>query len=573
METELTTSGGVDGARHRPAGGWLREHGPLATIVALLLAAAALLTVAGWGFTFFQDTWAFLLDRQPFTVDSFAAPHNEHIVVIPVAITKLLLAVFGMTSNTPEQVAMGLTVLAAGALLFAYARRRVDPWVAVIAAALLLFLGSAWPIVLWPFENEFTIPIVAGLAMLLLLDRDDERGDAWACLALLVAVLSGSLGISFVIAAAVDVFLKRRQRGWRRAYVFLVPGLVYLGWYAGWGHEAEHHLTLRNVLYSPHYVFDGFASALDSLAGLSTLPVSGPGQPDWGRPLLIGAIGLLAFGQWRRPGFSRGFWVVFAAGLSYWLLAAFNYIPGREASASRYVYAGAVFVLLMAIELLRGYRFSRNALLVGGILTVCAIGPNLAQMKDGSDWMQEQSVYTRADLAALEIARGHVDPGFSLGSVEATGTASLLIVEAGKYFEAVDSWGSPAYSPAELEKAPAAGRHFADILLSQTLPVSTETRLGEFDMTASAAENCVTMPPGSLGETSEVRLAPGVTRIEVAPGPDADFKLRRFAAGEYPVDTEGAAGESTTLLTIPRDHARQPWYLHLEASQLVRVCR
>jgi len=550
VKTQLRTSGG-----------------PVALFLVALSGAAVLLLVAGWGFTFFQDTWAFLLDRQSFSLDSFMAPHNEHIVVVPVAITKLLLAVFGMTSNTPEQVAMGATVLAAGALLFLYARRRVDHWLALMAAVLLLFLGSAWPVILWPFENEFTIPIVAGLAMLLLLDRDDERGDAWACVALLLAVLSGSLGLTFVVAAAVDVFLRRRERGWRRVYVFLVPLLVYLAWYVGWGHEAEHHMTLRNILYSPHYVVDGFASALDSLAGLSTIPVNSPGQPDWGRPLLVGVIGLVAFGQWRRPGFSRGFWVVSAAALTYWLLAAFNYIPGREASASRYVYAGAIFVLLIGVELLRGVRFSRRGLIVAGVLTVCAIGPNLTQMKDGRDWLKEQSVYTRSDLAALEIARDHVSPEFRLGSVELAGTASLGIVEAGPYFEAVDRWGSPAYSPGELESAPEFGRHFADIVLAEALSLSTETELGAYSPVAGPGEECV-----SANTAPEIAVPFGVSRIALAPGPHGSFSLRRFAEGEYPVATEGAEGESTTKLSIPHDHASQPWYLHVEASQPAWVC-
>ena len=197
-----------------------------------------------------------------------------HIVVLPVAITKLLLAVFGMTSNTPEQVAITLALFAAAILLFVYVRRRTESWLALIAAVLMLFLGSAWSVLLWPFENEFTLPVVFGIATLLLLDRDDERGDAWACLTLALAVISGSLGLAFVVAASVDLVQKRRGHGWRRAYVFAIPLLLYLIWYAGWGHEAEHHVTLHNVLTSPAYVMEGFASALDSLAGLSTIPIN-----------------------------------------------------------------------------------------------------------------------------------------------------------------------------------------------------------------------------------------------------------------------------------------------------------
>lgn len=547
-----------------------RRNAPVLLLAAAILAAAIVLTLAQWGVTYFQDTFAFLLDRQDFSADSFFAPHNEHIVVIPVAITKLLLAVFGMTSNMPEQVAMALTLFAAAILVFVYVRRRTDPWLAVIAAALLLFLGSGWSVLLWPFENEFTLPIVFGLAALLLLDREDSRGDGWACLMLSLGVLSGSLGVCFLVAAFVDFVLRGRERGWGRAYVFVVPLLIYLAWFAGWGHEAEHHMTLVNVLNSPMYVLEGFASSLDSLAGLSTIPINSPGQNDWGRPLLVAAIALVAFGQWRRPGFSRGFWVVSAAAVTYWLLASFNYIPGREASATRYVYAGAVFVLLMAAELLRSWRFSRRALWIAGAVALLTIGPNLAKMKEGGTWEKEQSVLTRADLGALEIARPHVSPNFTLASVDVAGTASLALIEAEKYFEAVDRWGSPAYSPAELERAPATGRKYADIVLGQALPISTATTPGSFD-SGAAAENCLAVEPGSA--PPEIQLGPGTTRIEVAPGEPASFSLRRFATGEYPVRTAGAEGESTTLVKIPRDRADQPWFLHVEAAQLVRVCR
>lgn len=551
---------------------WPRRNAPTLLLGAALVASSALICALCWDNTFFQDTWAFLLDRQSNAPKFFFAPHNEHIVVLPVVITKVLLAVFGMSSGKPEMFAATLLLAANGALLFFYARRRVGPWIALMAACLLLFLGSGWPVLLWPFENEFTGAVTGGLAMLLLLDRGDRRGDAWACVALVVAVLFGSLGTAFIVAAAVDVLVNRKERGWRRAYVFLIPALVYVAWWLGWGHEAETHLTLRNVLASPLYVMEGFATAIGSLFGLSTTPVNSPGHPDWGRPLLIAAVALAAFGQWRKPGFSRGFWPVAAAGLVYWLLAAFNTMPGREASADRYVYAGVVFVLLIAVNLLQGVRFSRNGLIVAALVTAAAIAPNLAQMKDGSDWLKGQTILTRADTGAMEIARRTVPPTFSLGSVEATGTASLAVVQAEKYFEAIDRWGSPAYTPEELETAPQFGRFYADIVLSQALPLSTETEPGTFDR-GDVAENCLRFPAGSLTRTSEVELGPGLTRIEVAPGPQANFSLRRFATDEYPVPTEGAPGESTTLLRIPRDSAPQPWYLHVAASQLVRVCR
>lgn len=547
---------------------WARRNLPVVLLGGAMVLGAVLLVVAEWHVTFFQDTFDFLLYRRAWDADSFLTPWNEHIVVGPVFITKALLAVFGMTSNTPEQLVMGITVLTAPVLLFAWMRRRTGEWLALIAAVLFLFLGSAWPVTLWPFEDFFTLPICFGLAMLLFLDREDGVGDAWACAMLVAATLSSTLGLSLIVAAFVDFILARRARGWRRGYVFALPLVLYAVWYLGWGHDAQHHLSLHNVLATPAYVAEGFATALAALAGLATVPAIGPTSVEWGKPLLVAAVALVAFGQWRRPGLSRGFWVVLGAAASYWFLAAFNYIPGREASSGRYIYAGAFFVLLLAAELLVGWRFSRRALWITAGAALLAIGPNLAQLQGGSEFEREQSVFTRADLAALEISRDTVDPSFSLNDPEVAGTASLALVSAGAYFEAVDSWGSPAYSVAELEAAPATGRHFADLVLAAALPVTAETAPGLGSGTAGA---CVTIAAGEAA-AKEVPLGPGTATVELASGAPAAISLRRFATGEFPVALATAEGDTTTTITIPKDRAPDPWYVHVEAAQQVTVC-
>ena len=58
-------------------------------------------------------------------------PHNEHIVVAPVLIYKALLALFGMDSPRPFQVASIATFLASAALLFVWLRRRAGEWSAL----------------------------------------------------------------------------------------------------------------------------------------------------------------------------------------------------------------------------------------------------------------------------------------------------------------------------------------------------------------------------------------------------------------------------------------------------------
>ncbi len=551
---------------------WLKRNAPVALLgIALALSVGVLLRLTQ-DMTFLQDTWDLLMNRRDPTLDSLLSPHNEHIVLIPVAIEQLLLRLFGMSDATPEYVLQALVLAAAAALLFIYVRRRVGDWLALFAALLLLFLGPAWEVLLWPFELGFSGSVLFGLAMLLALERDDRRGDIAACVFLLVSFGFSSLAIPFAAAGAVDVFQKRRSRGIGRAYFVAIPVLLFAVWYLGWGSDAESHLSLRNVLTSPRFVVDSAAVAIAGLFGFGDSPLGGPTDPVWGRPLLVAVVAAFAYKLARKGGLAPGFWPIAAAAAANWFLTAFNASAGRAPVSSRYQYMGAVLILLLLANLLQGVRIGRRSIAVAAVVTVLALSVNLIYLRDGRDALMIQSVYTRSDLAGIEFAKRTVDPGFWLNS-QVAGTPTLVNVEADKYLAAVEEYGSPAYTPAELAGAPDYGRKQADIVLAQALPLSTLTRLGAF-APGGAGENCVTLPAGSASPTSEVRLSPGLTRIELAPGPRASFSLRRFATGEFPVVTEGAPGDSATELRIPRDAApRYPWYLHVDASQLARICR
>jgi hypothetical protein len=536
-----------------------------------LLAAAVMLIALNWPLTFFQDAWAFLMERRPNDAHSFLAPQNEHLVVLQVAVLKLFVALFGLGNNHGEMLFNVAAMLGAGALLFVWARRRVQDWVALLAACLLLFLGSAWQVLLWPFEMEFTVPLVAGIGVLLALERDDERGDLLALLLLLVAIGFGSFGLSFAFAAFVDICLKHRRRGWGRLWIVVVPLILYLAWYAGWGHDAEHHLTLRNILASPLYTFEGVASALASVTGLSTATTTGTPEPDWGRPLLIALVGLAIWAKRRRPGFDQAFWPLLAVVLSYWLLAAFNFIPGREPGSLRYQYSGGALVILLAVELLRGWHFSKQALWIAAGVAALMIAPNLAQLGSGHEWFKEQTALTRADTGAIEIASQTVAPTFRL-TPEIAGTPSLINVDAEDLLGAVEEHGSAGYSPAELATASSPARHWGDVVLSQASGMSTAIVAGGYDAAAAKGTGCTEVAAGGA-DPPEVALAAGVNRVYVAEGGEAKLTMRRFATGEYPVPLQSAPGGSKMEIKVPADNAPEyPWYLHVEAAQTATVC-
>jgi hypothetical protein len=556
---------------------WLKRNLPVALLGVALAASAALLLVLGSDLTYFQDSWAFLVERQGSSAGDFLEPHNEHISVLAVAVTKLLTALFGMESDFPERVVLTAMLAATAGLLFVYVRRRVGPWPALIAAVLVLFLGPAWEVLLWPFEISLVGSTLAGLGMLLALDRCDRRGDVIACALLMIAIGFSSLGIPFLAAALVDVFMRRRERGWARIYVPGIPLGLYAAWFLAYGRDSESAASLGSVLHSPIFVVEGVASSVASILGLRAIAggIEGQQRPYLGLLVLLALAALAAHALWRRRGSGHrlriprpapGLWPALGAMLAFWGLAGINDLPGRAPWASRYMHVGAIFVFLVLANLLAGVRIDRRALRLAGGVAAVAVALNLVPLFEGRDRLEEQAVLARADLAAIEIAGPNLDPEFWLAPGVA-GTVSLIDVQAGPYLAAVEDHGSPAYTPAELARAPESGRRWADVVLSQALPVPV-TRAGS---ERSPQGRCVTIVAGA--NPPEAPLRPGATRIEVEPGRPAALALRRFATGEYPVPLDAVRGGSTTLLRIPADRSRRQWRLLVEADQPVRICQ
>ena len=539
----------------------LSRKAPLVLLAVAMAAAAAVLLSYGSNLTFFQDSWEFLMNRRELTADAVFSPHNEHIVVVPVLVELLSLRLFGMDSMLPELVVLVALLLGAAGCLFVYVRRRLGPWPALFMTTLLLFLGPAWQDYLWPFQIGFAGSALCGLGALLALEEGDRRWDLAACVLLALAIGFSSLGIPFAAAAAVEILLARRERGLRRLYAVAVPALLYGAWYLGWGHEAPNQLSAGNVLDSPVYVGEGVVASLDAVLALGTIAGEVVGRSQWGLPLLIVLLALVAYGQLRRPGFPRGLWPVLAGAATFWFLAGLNAIPGREPYSSRYLYIGGLFLLLVAANLLARVRCNRWGLLAAGAATLVVVGFNLVPLREGRDFFEEQTLLTRSDLAAIEISSRTIEPGFTLGAPEIAGTVYLNEVEAEKYLTAVREHGSPAYTPAELAAAPEQGRRQADLVLANALPLGIETGLPA----SPASGRC--LRAGAVG----LALTPGTTAIHFPGGEEGAVRLRRFASG-WPLRAEEIPGRSTTRLFVPRDLSRHPWRLRVEPAGAL-VCR
>ncbi len=542
------------------------RNAPQLLLVAAMIVAAAVTLVLARHLTFFADTWDFLINRRHLTADAVFEPHNEHIVVIPVLITQLFLRVFGMTSAMPEYVLLTIFCLATAALIFEYVRRRIGPWPALFAAALVLFLGPAFEVLLWTFEISYVGSMFFGLLMLLALEERTRRADIVACLSLLLCFGFSSLGIAFAVAGITSILIGPRPTWRPRAFVIVIPIVLYGLWWIGWGHNAETHLTIQNIAASPTYVVEAASAGAGALTGLGTNPSSFVVEPIWGRIFLVALVVGFAVLIRKRKTIDPVVWPIAVAAVFNWFLTAFNYIAGRAADVSRYQYISAILVLLLIAALLRGTRITKRWLIVAGVLTALAIAPNLAVLHKGREYLANETILTRSDTAALEIARPTVIPNFAFPP-EITGTGALVNIVAGKYFEATDEFGSPAYSQAELETAQPQGRRQADILLSHALPITSATEVG----VTGEAQGCTAA--GGASGAPEVPLAGEEVRIEVPAGTEAQPQLRRFSeVGEFPVSLAAIPGESVMTLHIPADESKLPWILHVASSRQVQVC-
>jgi hypothetical protein len=531
----------------------------LIALAAMALSGGLLLHWLG-RLTFWRDEWDFLLHRRSWSPGTFLHPFVEQLLAIPILIYRVLVEVFGMESALPWQIVAVILFLGSVGMLFLYLRRRVGEWLALAAILPILFLGPSWDDLLFPFQMALFGSVICGIGALLALERRDRLGDLLALALLLTALLFFDLGIPFVAAATVELAFDRDR--WRRAYVVLVPTLLWLLWYAGWGHNAHTFISLTNFARSPSYIFDGLGTSLATWFGLSASAYDATSL-DWGRPLLVLALVLLAWRLYvlRRP--SPRLLGTAALLLGFWFLTALNTNPFAPATAGRYQYLGIVLMALVAAELAAGLRVRRYATIALVLIGAAAAMVNGVRLRDAAHGLAGIAQQERGGLAALELTRDRVDPQFVL-TEENSDVDYLQILDAGSYFSAIDAYGSPAYTPAELASSSersrvAADKVFAAALGVALLPASGARPVACVELRPASAPAVVELPPEGI----VLRARSGGTRAS----------LRRYATASFPVTLGALPAGGPELLRIPTDRSARPWFLRLEGGGPVTACR
>jgi hypothetical protein len=554
----------------------------------LLVLAGAFLYHETRGTTLWFDEWMWALHRRGNNLGTFLQPHNDHLSLVPIAIYRLLFATAGLSHYAPYRVLVILGHLACVTLLFVYARRRVGDFLGLLLAGLLLLLGPAWQNIIWPFQIGWLISLGAGLGALLMMDRGDRRGDVGASLLLCLSLASSGVGVPFLLAVIVEVLWRRR---WRDAWIVAIPLVPYLAWWAkyqqnAWikGAKAEgiQHPLMSGIFRAPLFVVESAGSGLAAIVGLSGQTALGHPAAGtflvWGPPLFIAGIGVVLWRlrtPWR---ISARLLSLLVLGFSFWAFTAITRGFISSPYASRYLYVGALVVLLVAAELARGVVVSLRTQALLALIAVPIALSNLGAYRDAARDLRAQAQLTRAETGALDIARPIVKPSFIANS--------FFSLDAGSYFSAEKAMGTPGSSPAQLARQPEYAREAADaelVRIQRITPVAASSTPvgGTRPVVESAAGGsvagqgaCVVFMPSDVTNASTsaslvVRVPAAGLRL-TAGGGSATLLVRRFADEFRAIGT--LAAPTPAAMRIAPDRAPQPWHLEVVPMDKISVC-
>jgi hypothetical protein len=534
-------------------------------LAALMLSDAVLLLYMGRGLSFFFDDWDFVLYDYGGGIHSLLVAHVGNISVFPIAVYKVLFHLVGLNHYAVFRLAVIVLHLFCGGMVYVLAARRVARVPALLAMALILFLGAAWEDLLWAFQIGYMLSVAGGLAAWALLERKGRWSEVTAMLCVVLAAGSSSLGIAVMVGVAVELAWDRR---WRSAWIVLIPAFLYALWYLGYG---ESQITENGLINAPGFAEDLAAAAFGALVGRAL---------EWGRPLaLLGGVFVLVR-LIRTPQISARLASLLATGFALWAITAVARSTISQPETSRYVYLGAVVIVLAGVELLREVTITPRAIALAALLVGCFAITGLTAMHGGALGLRSTSEKVTADLEAVEIAAAYVPPGYQ----PEPQLAPQIVV--GPYLHTVRAIGStPADTPAKVIASEPAIRTDVDedlIKLEGTgalAPASAKAHLSSYSPLVAnvggtqpiRASHCWVTTAVAPGTYTEFLLPPGGLQVR-AEGQAVEVVVRRFSPPLGGVTLGAVSPRQTAMVKFPVDGSGRPWFVRLSSDASSEVC-
>lgn len=436
-----------------PAAPWV----VLAAIVAY--AAWYLVIHRGQGLFFFYDEWAFIVGRRGHAPAVFLRPHNEHLSLIPIADWKAMLQLFGLGSYRPYQWMLFGYTAALGVAVYVYARMRIGAWLGLIPATVVLLQGAFWEDTMWPFQVGFIGALVFGVLALLALDRRTLRADVLACIALIISIAHASVGIPILAGVFVDLLLRKQ---WRRLWVPVIPGVLYLIWKLFYPVK---DIYAKFLPHAPVYVYKAAAGTAGSIFGLTR---------EAGNVILVVLVAILIEAIVRRRMTPRA-WAFLAMAAAFWIAAALAREDLAPPDSPRYMLPSAVFVLGAAAEIARGLRPRRFGWLLILLILPVSVAVGHDRLTGGGMALHyEWAPYNRADVTALDQIQGQVKIDPNTWQPDPVRAPDIF---ASRYYSATQAFGKAGESIPKLMQEPDPARALADQIVligSATAPVKSQ---------------------------------------------------------------------------------------------------
>jgi hypothetical protein len=376
--------------------------------VVLLLAAAGLtLLVLARPLWFVMDDWAFLLHRRiTFTGDlPLQHPHNEHLVMLPVVIFRVLYSIVGMHSYLPY-VGLNIVFHLGACAVFAVLLRRhgASAWVVAVMMVPAAFSGPGGTDILWDFQMGFVLPSLLGLVAILVVDLDRPRRRAailpvWALL--VAALMCSGAGVTTVALVSAYTLLRR---GWRTALlVASAPTGLFLLWYAGYGRGTAIAPPVRPQVVLP-FVWRGTSNLWDQVLHV----------PWVGSVVLLAIIAVTVLDRRHQRLRMMATSGLLGLAFNFLLLAVSRGGWGVDASLSpRYLYVGVLLTLpavalalQVAWELLRSRRWARGAVFGAVAVVLLVLGLQGLASAAQAERALDDGIRDRVLAAAQMAARG-----------------------------------------------------------------------------------------------------------------------------------------------------------------------
>lgn len=394
--------------------------GELPDRLAWLILGFGMVVSFGLAMWFGRNSWysvdeqVWLTESADFSLGTAFSDHYGHLVLVPRVLYKLIFATLG-TGYLPFRLLSLFAIFLTVALLFVVLKRRLPAFVALAPCLVLL----VFPVDPWNYlvGNGFFVllPVACGLAALICLERQSRTGDFAAFGLLCFGILTCTFVLPFIAGIALVFLLTRENR--HRAWIGLLPLAAYALWRLLEGvattTAANDGTDWVNLFQLPVWSFQAIGAILAALAGLNfdvsthaPYPSGGPAAPS----LAILVVGAAAW-HLRKAGPSRDLWLFLAI-----LLALFTSQvlvsgeAGRGPAEPRYMYPGAILVVLAGAEILRGIQWSRAGFI--GIWSVCVVSllTGGALLTRNTEWMKLWFDQARADITAISLLESTGNP-------------------------------------------------------------------------------------------------------------------------------------------------------------------